>query len=391
MVQSKFYHLDRITVCYKAPSKMYESLYSEDNLDFGDFKMVRKTKDLTKLMLDIRESGSKTFREYTRGEYHPRQFWIITVPNNEYCSKSLLLGEISFDENLDPYDRDNVYVFLKLDNSFLYHDQQGLHDGDYIYDISNIVKNIEVNLQLECNGVSYAEVACDVPFDPITRMIALFRSGQSEVIVKNKTVKDRSEQINNLHFEAFTSLDEFTKTHCRIKNNGKNELYMYNKSEAIEQQDKQYIYRDYNIEPTALWRMEVRIDNEYSKNFCKKHKCSPAEFLHTYLLTEDNLPHTWDYYSRKFIRFKWNRRHIDNPLQALEKVRDYSVVEVLPTADFSDALATPLGNATSIQIKKEEKEIKKPSKPYKRIRLSGRPQCGRPKFKPIRLRKQHKK
>lgn len=388
MVTTNYYHIDRLTVFYKAPMSVFKSLYSKDCIDFHYFKMVRKTKDLTKVILD---SPSRTFGSlpsYKTGEYHPRQYWIVTVPNNDYATKSLLLGEITFDENLDPYDKNTCFVFLKLDNGFLYHQDQGKEVGDYTYNVSKTIKFLENKLHLTCQNISYGEIACDVTFDPITRMIALFRSNTCEVIIKNKTVKDRTKQINNLHFEAFTSLDEFTKTHCRIHNNGKNEFYMYNKSEAIEAQKKDYIYDDYHIEPQPLWRMECRIDIEYSKNFLNKYKISPATFLHDYLLNDDKLPEVWDYYSRKFIRFKMNRRHIYNPLQALSDLKDFSVTEVLPTPKITalrpsdevltkEALATPLGNATPSDKSKKDNKSDSPRKT--------------PIVSPRRITKQHRK
>ena len=343
MTQQNF-HIDRLKVCFKAPAQLFRRLYPLRNYEasYGAkngqnrnivFQMVRGSKDLAKVNFDKNSFGDFSPTSYVAGEAHPRQHWFLMVPSNDFNSVRLPVGELTLDENIDPYDKDEVYAFITIENEFLYHGRQGREVGDYVYDVGKFIKYVTQIFNLKVHGVTYCEIAADISIDPVPRLLALLRDPEVTVIMKNRAIKDREEQIDNMWFECFTSLNRFTKAHLRICNKGKNEFYCYNKAEEIDHSNKTYIYDEYGMQRTAFWRMEVRIDNEYAKLACKKHRIQMDTFLYNYLLNPARLPELWRFYAAKFIRFKINRRHVYDALEAVKKAAEVAIEEVLPTIE----------------------------------------------------------
>ena len=53
---------------------------------------------------------------------------------------------------------------------------------------------------------------------------------------------------------------------------------------------------------------------------------SDREFLDTHILNNTNLPYTWNDLAKKFIRFRFNRRHIYSVLEMYYKLYNPAVI-----------------------------------------------------------------
>ena len=279
------FSLDKLKLCYQTPIELAKELYNRLAIhdDFFTIKISRKTEST--LFADV---------------------FLPPMPRNR---KPVLFGSLKLDISTVTPSTEEIYCWFSIDNAFLYYSKHN-------YDIKQVLHRFEDLLSLSLNNISQFEVACDVGYNASNRIFAALRAGGAEPIILNKAIKDRHQEIDSITYELKGSLCEFTRMHIRIHSQDRKfQFYCYDKKQSIEPQNKQYILKHYKINPETLYRMECRVDTDHYRKLLKELKCSQNQFVDNYLFSDELLPFLWSTISKKFLRLRYNRKTILDPLQ----------------------------------------------------------------------------
>lgn len=141
----------------------------------------------------------------------------------------------------------------------------------------------------------------------------------------NKNRTDPDNVINELIYEVWETRRTEVRRQLRIKgDDSKFQMYCYDKLNEIKNNDKQYILDYYQLNPDKLWRMEVRFDKDHARTIIGQLNTSLQAFIEYYLFNDYGRMICWKFISKKFIRFRKNRRTVMNVLDFYNVKNDCS-------------------------------------------------------------------
>ena len=296
MINFVGYSIDRLCICYKMPVWMMNILLKTRHYrrGFWQTKLIERT------------NASVTFE--------------LEVPKSHIRSERILIATLRIDCSLLTQADEEVYCWLNFDNEYLYRYDDYAELRTFLHDIENA-------LYLASQNITKCELACDVTFNAAQITHDLIRNTKYDLIVLNKQIKDANEVIESICYELRGTRKKYSRMHVRIKGkDAKFQLYIYDKLQEIQAHHKEYILKRYQVWPKCLYRMEVRFDTDHYKMWRESYKMSDREFLDTHILNNTNLPYTWNDLAKKFIRFRFNRRHIYSVLEMYYKLYNPAVI-----------------------------------------------------------------
>lgn len=130
---------------------------------------------------------------------------------------------------------------------------------------------------------------------------------------RNRT--DPDNVIKELIYEVWETRKTEVRRQLRIKgDDAKFQMYCYDKLNEIKNNEKEYILDYYEINPETFWRMEVRFDKDHSRKIIEQLNTTLEAFIEYYLFNDYGRIVCWKFISKKFIRFRKNRRVVKNVL-----------------------------------------------------------------------------
>lgn len=244
------FNIDRLKICYKQPSGLFEDLSTfrdKDRISYGE---------AGEFMLEIVDDGRGTDEDEQPTEVQtddgngtdegkqPTEIKAAVVLAHD----NSVFGHISFNGS-GKYDG---LCFLEIENAKLY-------DGD----IFGFLGYIEQGLSLTVNSLTQVDVAADVNFNPIPKIRKLIKDyAQFDMIVNGKRVEDPRRTIE--HYGEFygRSREKLSRTPTLYFSQAMSDglrLRVYNKAKEIaEASGKTYIteangFGGCRMEVTVRW------------------------------------------------------------------------------------------------------------------------------------------
>lgn len=278
------FSIDKLELCYTASTDALHYLAEESEFEYDGLFY------------------KKTCHNNARIQYN------VSISDAANEKSGALIGTLRLSLSDFYNDNDVVYVWIALDNKFLY----SFPEQKCVLDYLDIITD---TLKLKLNNVTKCEIACDVNTNAVASIRKLVRTTEYDIIVMGRHRKNPDEVINELIYEVFESRLEEKKRQLRIKGeDSKFQMYCYDKLSEIQKSGKQYILDYYEINPQTLWRMEVRFDKEHSKTIIQQLNTTLEAFLEYYLFNDYGRVICWKFISKKFIRFRKNRDYIKSVL-----------------------------------------------------------------------------
>lgn len=161
---------------------------------------------------------------------------------------------------------DSKWFFYRIENKVLY-DPELLH-----YTLA-----IPVKIGVVFDHITSLDVAIDTQTDIARTIKRLWHREDIKTIINGKMIKDRKTTIKNINLMYSTSLDRIKGLTVYVKESrAKNDktrgvtVTAYNKKQEItETSNKEYVSEFYG-NPKRLYRLEVHLNNEEIKSYCKK-------------------------------------------------------------------------------------------------------------------------
>lgn len=324
MKKKIIFNIDRLKICYKQPSGLFENLSKlkeDDSIQYGDFMLKIGGTDKKKkptviqaaaVSLDDGKTTDVGKQPTEKGAVDdgngkkPTEIEVAVVLNDES-----VFGHICFN-GTGKYDG---LCFLEIENAKLY-------DGDMF----NILENIEKALSLKVNSLTQVDVALDINFNPIPKIRKLIKDyAQYDMIVNGKKVEDENRTIENYGEYYSRSRVKRSRTPTLYFTQAMSDglrLRVYNKAKEIaESSGKTYItkangFDGYRMEVTVRWEQMKQwldyLNSERAAVFDDQWKQCPNEDFYHYLsrsilhnLGDSNYQKTlWYYCVDRLIYFR---------------------------------------------------------------------------------------
>lgn len=320
----KNYNLDKLKLCFKAPVEVADYFHKHITLSCEPFQIIRKA---TKKRID-HKYGQDLMAD-------------VYIPFNDTYDRSVLLGEIRIDYASKFYLKDSCWLFLTLDNKFLY---QHTHP----YPIKDTLMAFIDMLNLDFQTITAAEIACDVDFNASESLLALERDTSIPMSVCWSRVKDSTAVNKKISHDYYGSRLGFSTMTYRV--HGKDTgyaFYAYDKMSEIEQSGKYYILDAFDERPEMLYRMEVRLNKDSIERLASRMHCDMAIILFEHLLDPQNLINLWSETSKRLLRYKLTSRVFGNPLEAISH---YSKFVRSPKSEMSGSYDITMGGNCCIRL-----------------------------------------
>lgn len=279
------FSIDKLELCFSAPVDALYYFQEESIFDSGCFTFTKTCHNNARLQFNIRFNDTDEALSGTK--------------------VGTLRASLSDFYN----DTDTVYLWLALDNKYLY----SFESQAPIIDHLNQLKEC---LGMTLHNISKCEIACDSDINLVDVTHELIRDTSRRLYVLGREVKDFNTLIKSIVYETWESRREEGLRHIRIKGKSpKFQMYFYDKLQEIHEHNKEYILDYYHQEPATLYRAEVRFDKDHSWDIIKQLNTNLDDFITNILTDNDYCCGVWNFISKKFIRFKKNRRSILSVLE----------------------------------------------------------------------------
>lgn len=289
------YNTDKLKICYRQPQELFDYLSNFENGDFVHY-------DCFCLQIIDNGKSNETDKPST------------LIKANCICDDGTLFGTFEF-HNSARYEGKCFFEFTNKVHYTLFSNYPKKSN------ILPMFEYVEQVLGLEKNNITKLEIACDVNFNPLPKILKMIKDSENYDLIINGKVVESDEQIIKDYGEYFERTRKKRKRYPTIyisqRKDDAPSLKIYDKGTEIKVKNKEYIkeWNEYNT--STQYRIEIEIKNEDIKQFLREigkdveHWGELGLFL-TNLTDQAFKECIWLYTTNKMLRFrlKSNIRHI---------------------------------------------------------------------------------
>ena len=260
--------IDKLKLCYKRDneSQFWQMITEQpDHLNIGDFDLVRGQAD---------------------GTYEG--IYGVAYAQHEF-------GTLLFDRFSD---KEKKYCWVSIKNQLFYSNTMRI----------DILNEFQDAVGFEgINNITQLDLACDLPFNPVSRIKKLLKREDVSVVRCGTKIEDKKQVIDGLFFLHPTNgLKELAPTLYFSDNDKRKSFVVYDKKKEIQHSDKAYI-ADYYGNPRRLYRLEIRLTSDELFRYFKKNDISPSVDL---LADQSFLKSMYDEFLFRLLHFSYKRKSI---------------------------------------------------------------------------------
>lgn len=274
--------IDKLTLCYSIDENSILHQLSDENIDFGDFKLQRI------------ESG------HFKNSYHILSLW--DNPNKEEGGLTWqIYGTLKFSRYTDKEDKATL-AWVYYENKTLY--QQ-------LYPFINTVIFSEYQSQilgLSLRNITEMEIYIDTSRNAPKALKYAIRNNDISTILNGKVITNRKEKQNKIGYYQIGNLDRYTDLTIYIKqaDNQAPSLKVYDKACEIKENGKEYISRWHQrVDKQALYRLEVSLRHEHLKTYFEKNR---IELSYNLFSDREFLFNCFIHFANRLLRFRCNNK-----------------------------------------------------------------------------------
>lgn len=283
-------NIDKLTLCYTAPSEVYEELRNTQFIDYDTFQLVRYD-DPDKLFTDSFIIKTKDIDEANSGLK-----WIVFA----YLKFNMKLSD-GFDKN---------YVWIYVNNCTLYRP---------LYPDVSIICELEYMtelLGLRINNVTALEIACDSNINWAKRIKRAIFDPKLSVMLNGILRRERKKVLDEILYITKGNQERMTELSIYVKQKKKNglELCFYNKTKEAIKSNKLYILDWMNTQQN-IFRAELRLKNQFLKEYFDKKSDFDINQILVKLVDKEFLFDMFLYFSDRLLRFRDKRGEVYSVLE----------------------------------------------------------------------------
>lgn len=240
------YNTDKLKICYKQPQQLFDYLSNFENGEFVHYDCFCLQ------IIDNGKSNDKTDKPST------------LIKANCLMQEGINLGTFEF-HNSSKFEGKCFFTF---ENKVHY-----TCAGNYPqkYNLLPAFEYVEQVLELEKNNITKLEIACDVNFNPLPKILKMIKDSENyDLIINGKVVEDDT-QIIKEYGEYYERSRKKKKRYPTIyisqRKDDAPSLTIYDKATEMRVNNKEYISEWNGYTTSTQYRIEVSVKNEDIKQF----------------------------------------------------------------------------------------------------------------------------
>ncbi|MBQ2186954.1 MAG: hypothetical protein II401_00135 [Bacteroidales bacterium] len=218
-------------------------------------------------------------------------------------------GTLKFDRFSD---KEHKYFWLSVENHVFYaNEKEAFQDLQVVFG--------------EINNITLLDIACDMTFNPVSRIKKLIKRDDVSVVRCGVKIDDKKQELEGVGFwHPANCLRELAPTLYIMDADKRKCLVGYNKMKEIKKSGKHYI-AEYYDNPKRLYRMEIKLKSDELFRYFKKYDMSPTIDM---LCDKKFLKAMYDEFLFRLIHVVYKRKPIGliDAVTALKEGYDLDVI-----------------------------------------------------------------